>query len=67
MQNIHKMCKSLVKTVKWWLVQVQIWNQRHLVQQTVGGCCPGQASGGGLVWDHGQEDVQVVLKQIKVS
>ena len=61
------MQESLVKTVKWWLVKVQVGNQRHLVQQTVGGCCPGQASGGGLVWDHGQEDVQVVLKQIKVS
>ena len=53
--------------IKWYLVQVQIWNQRHLVQHTVGVCCPGQSADGGLVWYHGQEDVQVVLKQLKVS
>ena len=61
------MCKSLVKTVKWCLVQDQVGNQRHLVQQTVGCCCPGHASGGGLVWDHGQEDIQVVLKLVDMA
>ena len=40
--------------------------ERDLVHQTVGGCSPGQAIDGGLVWDHGQEDVQVVLKEGEV-
>ena len=49
------------------LVKVQILDQRHLVQQTIGQCCPGHTSGVGLVWDHGQEDVQVVLEELKIS
>ena len=48
------------------LVQNQVRDQRHLVQQTVGERCPGQTSSGGLVGDIGQEDVQVVLKKFKV-
>ena len=59
-------CQKLNKRSKLWLVQNQVWYQRHLVQQTVGGCCPGQTSSGGLVGDIGQEDVQVVLEKFKV-
>ena len=40
--------------------------QGYLVQQTVGCCSPGQATGGGLVWDCGQEDIQVVLEEGEV-
>ena len=47
-------------------VKVQVLDHRHLVQQTVGYCCPGQTSGGGLVGDHGQQNVQVVLAELKV-
>ena len=60
--NTLQMCCQNQKLNMRKLVQVQILDKRHLVQQTVGHCCPGQTSGGGLVWDIGQEDVQVVLE-----
>ena len=47
-------------------VKVQVLDHWHLVQQTVGHCSPGQTSGGGLVGDHGQENVQVILEELKV-
>ena len=56
----HKKCISHNVLVKVYIQKLD------LVQQTVGSRCSGQASGGGLVTDQSQEQVQMVLEKGKV-